>query len=120
MKNTVIRTISALAFGFAATIAASASATSGTVTGKVSVIQIQSTASGNNYFTLNATTSVGKCIKSSNNQVMALIPDDDRGKAMISVVDAALLAGKTVQVWVDDKGSASSTYCFASWIQMIP
>jgi hypothetical protein len=52
--------------------------------------------------------------------VMALVPSDDSGKAMISAVESALLSGKSLNVLLDDNAISSSTYCIARWVQLIP
>jgi hypothetical protein len=116
MKKILIRTVSTLALGIVATFAAPASATSGYFSGTVRYIKIQSTGSGGSFFTLNSTTTVGNCAKDGSN-TLALFPDDDRGKAMISVVNAALLSGKSITVMVDDR---NGPYCLASYVVLAP
>ena len=115
-KRTILRAIRVTALLGVSILVSQARAASGSVSGTVALLQIQSVGTGNNFFTLNSTATVGKCITSSGH-VMALFPDDDRGKAMMSTVQAAVLSGKSLTVQVDDKGATSPTYCFVSWIQ---
>jgi hypothetical protein len=122
MKKAIARAISMLAFGIAITNSPSAHATAGLITGTVAKIKIQNSAVGNSYFTLKSTATVGQCTTDTGN-VEALFPDDDRGKAMLSVVTAALLSGKSVTVMVDDANAEAAwglVYCFAGYVQVSP
>jgi hypothetical protein len=118
MRLNLARPIAALVFGIVAIVAAPAFATNANISGTVNLIKIQDDATGSMFFTVNSTTSVGNCIKNNNN-VMALIPDTDRGKAMLSTVEAAMLAGKTVTVHLDDT-SSSSNYCWTKYLTVGP
>jgi hypothetical protein len=102
-------------------LAAPAFATNGTITGGVNVITAQATAVGNTFIELSSTVTIGHCNKDGgNSETLILIPDDDRGKQMMSIAQAALLSGKTVKALVDDGGASGGTYCFASWLSISP
>ena len=96
--------------------------TAGLITGKVAKIKIQSSIQGSSYFQLKSTSAVGRCTADGGN-VLALFPDDDRGKAMLSVVSAALLSGKSLGVWRDDTVISTAggvSYCFAQYVDLTP
>jgi hypothetical protein len=101
-------------------LAAPAFATNGTLAGTVTQIKSQATGVGNTFFELTSTATIGKCNKDSNSETLILIPDDDRGKQMLSIVEAALLSGKSMSASVDDGGSTVGVYCFASSVVITP
>lgn len=117
MKLRLNRWFLTVVFALGASRALPAWATSGTITGSVTLIKAQQFAVGNTFIELSATTTVGQCIKDGA-KTMILLPDDDKGKQMYSMAEAALLAGKTLTAFVDDGGS--STYCAASYITISP
>jgi hypothetical protein len=122
MKNALTRVLSTLAIAIAVASAAPASAASGLITGTVARIKIQSTSTGTSFFALKSSATVGQCTVDNGN-TLALFPDDDRGKAMLSVVTAALLSGKSLTVMLDDTDTQSGwgvLYCWAQYVQLSP
>jgi hypothetical protein len=114
------RSLSALLALVVVGLATPAFATNGTLTGTVNLITSQATAAGNTFIEVSSTATIGKCNKDGNSETLILIPDDDRGKQMMSIAEAALLSGKTVSALVDDGAATSGVYCFASWLRIVP
>ena len=111
MRKVIARSLAAAALAVVVTIATPASATTGAISGKVLRIMLQNTAGSSSFFVLSGTNTVGNCI-SDNSHTLALFPDNDRGKQMLSLVQAAWLSGKSLTVTLDDT-VATSNYCFA-------
>jgi len=94
------------------TVSSSSYATEGSVTGKIYSLEIKSPAKGGNNVQVNSNQTVGNCVADgSTGHIVAVIPDNDRGKAMISLLEAALLSGRVVSVSVDDNNATSGVYC---------
>lgn len=120
MKTMTIRVLAMLALLFTSLGTRTASAASGSIGGTVTIIKTQDTAAGNTYFQVNSTVHVGQCVFDGTNRTLVLIPDNDRGKQMFAVVQAAMLAGKNVSVFLDDGNSPSAVYCFAKNVVITP
>lgn len=104
--------ICVLALGLAGTIAHTSHAVTSTISGKVLSLEVKSAASGNNNVQISSTQLVGKCVvDGSTGHLVAVIPDGDRGKEMLSLLEAALLSGKPVALTVTDGDAATSVYC---------
>jgi hypothetical protein len=111
MRKVIARCLAAAALAVVVTIATPASATTGTISGKVIRILVPSTGNGSSFFMLSGTNIVGNCTNDGSH-TLALFPDDDRGKQMLSLVQAAWLSGKSLTVTLDDN-VATTNYCFA-------
>jgi len=106
-----IRISAALALGLVSAAAAPASAATTPLYGPVQMIVLGYDNNVNNtYFAVADTTDVTGCAKDGA-YTMALIPDTDRGKQMFSLVQAALLSGRSLHVELDP--ALGGPYCWA-------
>jgi hypothetical protein len=117
MTTAFTRFLAAVALAVVATTAIPASATTGTISGMVNRIKVQDDSVGDSWFTLSSATTVGQCLKNGTTpNTLILFPNNDRGKQMLSTVQAAWLAGKTMTVQLDDGNTGSDVYCYAKWL----
>ena len=120
MKRIASLALSSLITGIVLTAATPASADD--ITGTLTTLKIQAQASGNSFFTMNQDLPyyglrpviVGKCLSPTGS--LFLIPDDDRGKAMIAILLGAWLSGKQITAGMSDGGSPTPKYCFVSYV----
>jgi hypothetical protein len=100
-------------------VAGPASATAGE-TGAYSVILLANHSSRytvKDWFALNTTTTYGSCGTVGGSRTPFKILDDDRGKKMFALIEAAYLSGKLVKVAWDDADKVDG-YCVARYITL--
>ena len=89
------------------------------ITGSVKLIKVHAQGVGGNFFVLNTGTPIGRC-NMTEGGVMFIIPDNDRGKQMLSLVQSAMLSGKQIEAHADDKGATSNVFCDAVFVVLRP
>jgi hypothetical protein len=86
--------------------------------GKVQFIRSHDISVSLDWFAVDTATSTSTTCPSSLGFVVFRLRDDDRGKRMLSLVTAAMLAGKTIQVYIDDGLKDPLGYCYVRYIDV--
>ena len=71
------------------------------------------------WFTLNTTSTFGTTCAGWGGRIVFIIQDDEKGKKIYSIIQAALLSGRTISAAINDT-KTSGGYCYVQYVTVGP